>query len=76
MSAPRVVAASRSRAVLMTSISPVAAMFIAIVGTPSSGKRTVLDYLIDNHGFSQVGLDHSKDPMEAAKIVSRKHPPS
>ena len=44
-------------------------MFIAIVGTPSAGKRSVLDYLVDRHGFQQVGLDAPKDQMEASKIV-------
>ena len=45
------------------------AMFIAIVGTPSAGKRSVLEYLIDRHGFKQVGLEVPKDQMEAARIV-------
>ncbi len=45
-------------------------MFIAIVGTPSAGKRTVLEYLVDRHGFLQVGLEVPKDQMAAAKIVS------
>ncbi|ORX39721.1 cytidine deaminase-like protein [Kockovaella imperatae] len=32
-------------------------MFIAIAGTPSSGKRTLLEYLVNRYGFTQVGLD-------------------
>lgn len=45
-------------------------MFIAIVGTPSAGKRTVLRYLIERHGFTEVGLEQPADPMEGAKLVS------
>lgn len=45
-------------------------MFIAIVGTPSAGKRTVLEHLITKHGFTQVGLERPADPMEGAKLVS------
>ena len=44
-------------------------MFIAIVGTPSAGKRTVLKYLIEKYGFSEVGLERPADPMEGAKLV-------
>ncbi|ORY32217.1 cytidine deaminase-like protein [Naematelia encephala] len=32
-------------------------MFIAIVGTPSAGKATVLEYLERKHGFKTVGLE-------------------
>ena len=45
-------------------------MFIAIIGTPSAGKQTVLDYLVNQHGFLQVGLQAPNDQMEDAKIVS------
>ena len=31
-------------------------MFIAIVGTPSSGKRTILEYLKHHHGFQEITL--------------------
>jgi broad-specificity NMP kinase len=48
-------------------------MLIAIVGTPSAGKRTVLQYLIDKHGFTEVGLQHPADPMEGSELVC---PPS
>ena len=44
-------------------------MFIAIIGTSSSGRKTVLEYLIANHGFSQIGLESPKDIMEAARMV-------
>lgn len=44
-------------------------MFIAIVGTPSAGKQTILDYLIERHGFNQVGLEQPSDPMDGAKLV-------
>jgi dCMP deaminase len=45
-------------------------MFIAIVGTPSSGKNTILDYLIVTHGFERIGLSSPKDVMAAARVVS------
>ncbi|CAD6566677.1 MAG: Deoxycytidine monophosphate (dCMP) deaminase [Tremellales sp. Tagirdzhanova-0007] len=45
-------------------------MFIAIIGTPSAGKQTVLDYLVNQHGFLQVGLQAPNDQMEDAKISS------
>jgi dCMP deaminase len=51
-------------------------MFIAIVGTPSSGKGTVLDYLITKHGFERIGLSSPKDVMEAARVVSSASFPS
>lgn len=44
-------------------------MFIAIVGTPSSGKGTVLDYLLTKHGFERIGLSSPNDPMAAARVV-------
>lgn len=47
----------------------IAKMLIAIVGTPSAGKRTVLQYLIEKHGFTQVGLESPADPMEGSKLV-------
>jgi dCMP deaminase len=34
-------------------------MFIALVGTPSSGKRAILDYLVSRHGFTRLELDPS-----------------
>ncbi|WRT66944.1 uncharacterized protein IL334_003909 [Kwoniella shivajii] len=45
-------------------------MFIAIIGTPSSGKRTVLEYLERKYGFKRVRLDR-KDGTEidSAKIT-------
>ena len=46
-------------------------MFIAIVGTPSSGKKTLLGYLVKRHGFVQVGLEAPKEQMEAAQLVIR-----
>ncbi|KAI9638560.1 putative dCMP deaminase [Dioszegia hungarica] len=42
-------------------------MFIAIIGTPSAGKRTLLDYLVSKHGFTQIGLEAPSDPMDAAR---------
>lgn len=44
-------------------------MFIAIVGTPSSGKRSLLNYLVQRHGFREVGLERTADVMEGAKLV-------
>jgi len=44
-------------------------MLIAIVGTPSAGKRTVLQYLIEKHGFTEIGLEHPADPMDGSKLV-------
>ncbi|WVQ78136.1 hypothetical protein IAT38_000217 [Cryptococcus sp. DSM 104549] len=35
-------------------------MFIAIIGTPSAGKRTVLEYLEKKYGFRRVGLQKDK----------------
>ncbi|WVR05024.1 hypothetical protein IAU60_002036 [Kwoniella sp. DSM 27419] len=34
-------------------------MFIAIIGTPSSGKKTLLQYLERKHGFKQVRLERA-----------------
>ena len=51
-------------------------MFIAIVGTPSAGKRTVLEYLVEKHGFVEVGLKSPKDLMEGAKVVSLSKSPT
>lgn len=45
-------------------------MFIAIVGTPSSGKRSVLRYLVEKHGFIQLGLEKPSDEMAGAELVS------
>ena len=44
-------------------------MIIAIVGTPSAGKKTVLDYLVQTHGFLQIGLEQPSDPAEGARLV-------
>jgi dephospho-CoA kinase len=49
-------------------------MFIAIIGNPSAGKKTILEYLVNPHGFVQVGLEVPKDQMEASKIVSLAKP--
>jgi dCMP deaminase len=46
-------------------------MFIAIIGTPSAGKRTVLQYLVEKHGFLQIGLESPTDQMQGAKLVSK-----
>ncbi|GFZ46281.1 Deoxycytidylate deaminase [Saitozyma sp. JCM 24511] len=43
-------------------------MFIAIVGTPSSGKRSVLRYLVEKHGFIQLGLEKPSDEMAGAEL--------
>lgn len=32
-------------------------MFIALIGLPSAGKKTILKYLEDKHGFLQISLD-------------------
>ncbi|RSH91202.1 Deoxycytidine monophosphate (dCMP) deaminase [Saitozyma podzolica] len=45
-------------------------MFIAIVGTPSSGKRSVLRYLVEKHGFIQLGLEKPSDEMAGAELSS------
>jgi dCMP deaminase len=50
-------------------------MLIAIVGTPSAGKRTVLDYLVARHGFRRVGLTSPSDPMDAARLVRKSECP-
>ena len=44
-------------------------MFIAIVGTPSAGKKTVLEYLVTKYGFQELGLESPKELMDAAKVV-------
>lgn len=31
-------------------------MFIALVGTPSAGKHSVLDYLVEQHGFTELNV--------------------
>lgn len=37
-------------------------MIIALVGTPSAGKHTVLDYLVTKHGFERVVVAGESDP--------------
>nr|ODN96819.1 dCMP deaminase [Cryptococcus depauperatus CBS 7855] len=48
-------------------------MFIAIVGTPSSGKETVLGYLERKYGFKRVGLSkvrNGKEPISEQRAGS------
>ncbi len=49
--------------------APSSTMLIAIVGTPSAGKHTILEYLVSNHAFRRVGLTSPSDPMDAARLV-------
>ena len=44
-------------------------MIIAIAGTPSAGKKTVLEYLIEKHGFLQVGLERPSELAEGTRLV-------
>ncbi|EIW69528.1 hypothetical protein TREMEDRAFT_30583 [Tremella mesenterica DSM 1558] len=37
-------------------------MLIAIIGTPSAGKHTVVDYLVQRHGFKHIGLKTAPIP--------------
>lgn len=37
-------------------------MIIALVGTPSAGKHTVLDYLVAKHGFQALTLNADAGP--------------
>ena len=65
---------SKCRTVEYTSLTlplfkPLRAMFIAIVGTPSSGKRTVLEYLKSQHGFQEITL--TTTPSEVGGPVQR-----
>ncbi|OCF55213.1 dCMP deaminase [Kwoniella mangroviensis CBS 10435] len=44
-------------------------MFIAIIGTPSSGKQTILEYLEKKYGFKRVTLEKKgKAVVDQAKI--------
>ncbi|OCF72058.1 dCMP deaminase [Kwoniella mangroviensis CBS 8886] len=44
-------------------------MFIAIIGTPSSGKQTILEYLEKKYGFKRVRLEKKgKAVIDQAKI--------
>ncbi|OCF44679.1 dCMP deaminase [Kwoniella heveanensis CBS 569] len=43
-------------------------MFIAIIGTPSSGKNTILSYLERKHGFKRVRLQGSRSVRDGASI--------
>lgn len=45
-------------------------MIIAIVGTPSAGKTTVLEYLVEKHGFLRIGLEQPSDIAEGTRLVS------
>lgn len=46
-------------------------MFIALVGTPSAGKKTILKYLQDKHGFVQISLDEGAAVDAPAVCISR-----
>ncbi|WVF72448.1 hypothetical protein IAT40_007263 [Kwoniella sp. CBS 6097] len=43
-------------------------MFIAIIGTPSAGKNTILSYLERKHGFKRVKLQSSQMVKDGAEI--------
>lgn len=48
-------------AVFITVFLPVKfAMFIGIVGSRCSGKRTIAEYLVQNHGFKLLSLRNHK----------------
>lgn len=44
-------------------------MFIAIVGTKSSGKSTVLEYLVQQKGFSPIYLSSSSSVSWACYLL-------
>lgn len=44
-------------------------MFIALVGTPSSGKHAVLDYLVQRHGFTRLDIGPAQPPAPADDSV-------
>ncbi len=39
-------------------------MFIALIGTPCSGKNTIVQYLVEKHGFKRVRLNGGS-PIES-----------
>ncbi|WVQ98493.1 hypothetical protein IAU59_005619 [Kwoniella sp. CBS 9459] len=43
-------------------------MFIAIIGTPSSGKNTILSYLERKHGFKRVKLQSPRAVSDGAQV--------
>ncbi|WWC61331.1 uncharacterized protein I303_103912 [Kwoniella dejecticola CBS 10117] len=45
-------------------------MFIAIIGTPSSGKNTVLQYLERKHRFKRVKFDSKDKDDQAQRLVN------
>lgn len=56
-------------------ISDPARMLIALIGTPSSGKNTIAQYLISQHGFRRIGLartgeDGAGSPEDMSTIDS------
>lgn len=44
-------------------------MLVALVGTPSAGKHTVLDYLVQQHGF--VTLDVAPPPANSVSLATK-----
>lgn len=49
-------------------------MFIALIGTPSSGKDTIAQYLISRHGFRRIELaktmqDGANSPEEGDSMA-------
>ncbi|KAK8869968.1 hypothetical protein IAR55_000538 [Kwoniella newhampshirensis] len=43
-------------------------MLIAIIGTPSSGKNTILEYLDKKYGFKRIGLDQPAGIQDGSKL--------
>ncbi|BEI85345.1 hypothetical protein CcaverHIS002_0507460 [Cutaneotrichosporon cavernicola] len=45
-------------------------MFIALVGTPSSGKHAVLDYLVQRHDFTRLdlGISATDEPEQGVSL--------
>ncbi|WWD15756.1 hypothetical protein CI109_100178 [Kwoniella shandongensis] len=43
-------------------------MLIAIIGTPSSGKNTILEYLEKKYGFKRIGLDQPAEIEDGSKL--------
>ena len=43
-------------------------MIIAIVGTPSAGKRSVLEYLVNRHGFRELRLAKSESKTTSETV--------
>ncbi|KAK4689951.1 dCMP deaminase, partial [Tremellales sp. Uapishka_1] len=51
-------------------------MLIALIGTPSAGKTTVLEYLMEKHGFKEIGLEEQEtsafaSPMDMLDYTTR-----